>query len=235
MRLGTLEFEIFDQDKYHHETTWHYSFPATLAQTISTRWEVSCRNPVVPTEHSEHVQSISGRAGPLSEWCIAPASLQRHIHFSFMGRVALEQATGDWPKSKQVVSLKGQDHLPKQSTHCLPQCSQDAAARGEMWVPNSPHRKRNHFCKIWLTSTFPLRAAWNHPLFMCVSDIIEGSNSDDPIFPLQSPNEARDFHIKVSKVSDKIHLFDMHWIGTEDTGMKTEKEKARAPVLSSWG
>lgn len=82
---------------------------------------------------------------------------------------------------------------------------------------------------------------------MCVSDIIEGSNSDDPLFPLQSPNEARDFHIKVSKASDKIHLFDMHRIGPEDTGMKTERKPSthqavfRCPggqssrFLSSWG
>lgn len=43
------------------------------------------------------------------------------------------------------------------------------------------------------------------------------------------------FHIKVSNVSDKIHIFDMHGIGPEDTGMKAEKrrkkrKKARAPV-----
>lgn len=41
------------------------------------------------------------------------------------------------------------------------------------------------------------------------------------------------FHIKVSNVSDKIHIFDMHGIGPEDTGMKAEKrrKKERKPEL----
>lgn len=54
-----------------------------------------------------------------------------------------------------------------------------------------------------------------------------------PSSPLQSPDEARDFHIEVFKVSDKIHLFGMHGTGLGNTGMKKEKKKrkkARAPI-----
>lgn len=37
-----------------------------------------------------------------------------------------------------------------------------------------------------------------------------------PPFPFQSPDEARDFHMKVLKVSDKTLLFGMHGVGLED-------------------
>lgn len=59
----------------------------------------------------------------------------------------------------------------------------------EMWVSESPSRKKHHLCRICSNlhipvNANPLCAKESHPLLICVSDIIEGSNSNDALlFP----------------------------------------------------
>ena len=120
LRFETLDLEIFDRTSIFMKLYDITHFPSPLHKPYPPGEKSRWRNPLVPIEHSQHAWSVSRGAQHTLRMmhctckaAMAHSFLIRGESGTPLEKTGLEQMTEDWPKSKQVVSLKGQDHLPK--------------------------------------------------------------------------------------------------------------------------